>query len=422
MMLLGAVAACLAALVAAGGSPTTPPSDFHLAGDYVLGGLFSLHSEVVSSLPPSPSQVPICREYKLKLVSYSYLQAMRFAVEEINNSSTLLPRVSLGYEIVDVCYLTNTIHPHLYFLSDNRSQLEVQTNYTHYQPRVVAVIGPDSSSAAVTAAHLLSLFLVPQITFSATTQALSDSRAFPVAFRTIPSTEQQITVILKLLQRFGWNWVIILSSDDDYGRQNLQKLRAQATWPCIAFQEIIPVEGANQEDSGIQQQMEDIVHKIVHSTAKVVIVLSLELPLLAFFSKVIQQNVTGLVWIASEAWAVDPSLHSIVNLASIGTIFGVAAQEVPIPGLASFRVRLPSSPTEGAGAQDAPETCNQDCEQCLPTTRLYDKKIQEVGNRIDFNVYSAVYVVAHALHQLLVCDRPEGCQKKRVYPWQVNPV
>ncbi|XP_060115219.1 taste receptor type 1 member 2 [Heteronotia binoei] len=344
---------------------------------------------------------------------------MRFAVEEINNSSTLLPGVSLGYEMVDICYLTNIIHPILYFLSDNQSQLEIRTNYTDYHPRVVAVIGPDSSLAAVTVAHLLSLFLVPQITYSATSQALSNPRVFPVAFRTIPSTEQLIRVILKLLQRFQWNWVIVLSSDDSYGQQNLQLLRAQATWPCIAFQELIPVQLTNQEAGSVQQRMESIVGKIVQSTAKVVIVLSMELPLLAFFQEVLRQNVTGLVWIACEAWAIDPSLYDIANLSSIGTIFGVAPQDIPIPGFDDFRIRSPSSPTEGAGVQDAAETCNQVCDQCLPATLLYDKIFRGTGNRIDFNAYSAVYIVAQALHQLLGCDSPEGCRRQRVYPWQL---
>lgn len=88
---------------------------------------------------------------------------MRFAVEEINNSSALLPGISLGYEMVDVCYLTNTVHPILYFLSDKHSVVQLQKNYTYYQPRVLAVIGPDASPAAVTAASILSLFLVPQV-------------------------------------------------------------------------------------------------------------------------------------------------------------------------------------------------------------------------------------------------------------------
>lgn len=88
---------------------------------------------------------------------------MRFAVEEINNSSTLLPGISLGYEMVDVCYLTNIVHPVLYFLADNHYKVHLQQNYTRYRPRVLAVVGPDSSPGAVTVANILSSFLIPQV-------------------------------------------------------------------------------------------------------------------------------------------------------------------------------------------------------------------------------------------------------------------
>ncbi|XP_077167619.1 taste receptor type 1 member 2 [Paroedura picta] len=345
---------------------------------------------------------------------------MRFAVEEINNSSALLPGISLGYEMMDVCYLTNIIHPVLYFLSDHHSQLEIQTNYTHYRPRVVAVIGPDSSLAAVPVAHLLSLFLVPQITYSATSQALSDPRLFPVAFRTIPSMEQQISVMVLLLQEFQWDWVVVLSSEDGYGQQSLHMLRAQAAWLCIALHETIPVPRDSREEGRAQQRREAAVRQMGQSTARVVLVLSLELPLPAFFQEVLRQNLTGRVWIASEAWALDPSVYGIAGLSGIGTVFGVAAQDVPMPGFADFRVRLPSSPTgEGAGAQGAAGACNQVCDRCFPQMLLRHQVLRDSGDRIDFNVYSAVHVVARALHRLLGCGRPEGCRKQHVFPWQL---
>nr|XP_034974726.1 taste receptor type 1 member 2 [Zootoca vivipara] len=422
MRFTGLVAACVGALVAAVASVTTPASHFHLAGDYILGGLFSLHAEAVGRPHLSQAQVPVCKKYNLKVVSYSYLQAMRFAVEEINKASALLPGLQLGYEMVDVCYLTNTIHPILYFLSNNRSLLDIKSNYTQYRPRVVAVIGPDSSQAAVTAAYLLSQFLIPQITYSATTESLSDPKVFPAAFRTIPSAEQQIAVMLRLLQHFKWNWFIVLASDDDYGQQNLQLLRAQATRSCIAFQETIPVQGKDSYDSSnsTQEWISSLVAKIHRSTAKVVIVLSLELPLPTFFGEVIRQKMTDVVWIAAEAWSIDPSTHGIANLSSVGTIFGVAVQDVPIPGMDNFRIRGPSPPGEGGKGQAASgvTTCNQECDDCLAEARSYDQSLRGTGDRINFNVYSAVYVVAHALHQLLRCSATR-CDRREVYPWEL---
>nr|XP_060614748.1 taste receptor type 1 member 2 [Anolis sagrei ordinatus] len=346
---------------------------------------------------------------------------MRFAVEEINNSSTLLPGLSLGYEIFDVCYLTNIIQPLFYFLSDDQLRVEVKRDYSDSKTRVVAVIGPDAPSTAVTAAYLLSQFLVPQITYSATTEALSSPKTFPVAFRTIPSTEQQITLLLNLMKYFRWNWVIVLSSEDEYGQQNAQLLRSkigttysEVSWICVAFQETIPVQKDNQQepDGATLQRFQLIITKIKGNSAKVVIVLSTELSLLPFFREVINQNLTGLVWVASEAWATDLSIFSMHNISSIGSVFGVAVQDVPIPGLDEFRIKSPKV------REAAPPMCNQECDDCLLITRRYDASIRAAGNRIDFNVYSSVYVVAHALHALLGCNKT-GCSKQTFYPWQL---
>lgn len=258
-----------------------------------------------------------------------------------------------------------------------------------------------------------------QITYSATTEALSNPRLFPSAFRTIPSTEQQVAVMLRLLRWFRWNWVIVLASEDDYGQQNLQLLRSQASWACIAFQESIPVQQGQRDAGNGEARIREVVGKIARSTARVVLVFSLELPLLAFFPEVLRQNVSGLVWIGAEAWASDPSVHSIANLSSVGTIFGVAARNVPIPGLNDFRVRAPSGPAGAAPAQALGKTCNQDCDRCLAAAQAHDRSLRGTGHRIDFNVYSAVYVVAHALHRLLRCDR-SGCHKQPIRPWQVR--
>lgn len=99
----------------------------------------------------------------MKVLGYNLMQAMRFAVEEINNHRSLLPGVLLGYEIVDICYVFNNVHPVLYFLAGEDYLLPIEDDYSSYAPRVVAVIGPDNSESTMTVAHFLSLFLLPQV-------------------------------------------------------------------------------------------------------------------------------------------------------------------------------------------------------------------------------------------------------------------
>lgn len=110
----------------------------------------------------TPHRVWLYR-FSMKVLGYNLMQAMRFAVEEINNCSSLLPGVLLGYEMVDVCYLSNNIQPALYFLAQDDDFLPILKDYSQYRPHVVAIIGPDNSESAITVSNLLSYFLIPQV-------------------------------------------------------------------------------------------------------------------------------------------------------------------------------------------------------------------------------------------------------------------
>ncbi|KAF6345799.1 taste 1 receptor member 2 [Rhinolophus ferrumequinum] len=367
--------------------------DFHLAGDYLLGGLFTLHANMKGIVHLNFLQVPKCKEYEMKVLGYNLMQAMRFAVEEINNHSSLLPGVLLGYEMVDSCYVSNNVQPVLYFLSQEDYLLPIQEDYSHYVPRVVAIIGPDNSESTITVAHFLSLFLLPQITYRTTSDELRDKLRFPAVLRTAPGADHQIEAMVQLLRHFHWDWIVVL--------------------------EVLPTPQPSQEVTPQERRrLTVIVDKLQQSSARVVVVFSPDLTLHNFFREVLRRNFSGVVWLASESWAINPVLHNFTELRHTGTFLGITPHSVHIPGFSEFRVRRAQARPPASNRTSLGATCNQECDTCLDTTMSFNTILTLSGERGVYNVYSAVYAVAHALHSLLGCSQT-NCPKEVVYPWRL---
>ena len=87
---------------------------------------------------------------------------MRFAVEEINNSTVLLPNVTLGYQLFHHCSDAHSFPAVLQLLSINGSVKPRQVYY-NYLPKVIGLIGAFSSHESITLAPLLMTDLVPMV-------------------------------------------------------------------------------------------------------------------------------------------------------------------------------------------------------------------------------------------------------------------
>ncbi|KAM4872876.1 taste receptor type 1 member 2 [Thomomys bottae] len=395
----------------------TENSDFYLAGDFLLGGLFSLHANMKGISHTDTLQVPTCKKFDKKVLGYNLMQAMRFAVEEINNHSSLLPGVQLGYEIVDICYLSNNLQPVLYLLAREDYFLPLLQDYSHYIPRVLAIIGPDNSESAKTVANFLSMLLLPHVTYSAISDQLRDKIRFPATLRSVPSASHHIEAMVQLMLHFHWNWIVMMMSSDNYGRENShlfsQRLRADDI--CIAYQEVLP----EPEPEPEPKQLDAILDRLQRSTARVVVIFSPELALHHFFHAVLRSNFTGAVWIAPESWAIDPVLHDLTGLRHTGTFLGIISQHVPVPGFSEFRRHLAAPrPLPGPEPSRQRGTCNQECDACRENTDSFGEVLTLSGERVVFSVYAAVYAVAHSLHRLLGCNQTM-CAQRTVHPWQL---
>lgn len=162
-----------------------------------------------------------------------------------------------------------------------------------------------------------------------------------------------------------------------------------------------------------------------------------------------RRNISGLQWIASEAWATAKALWEEFGDLLTGTL-GFAIQRVEeIPGLSQHLISLsPSYIHETAYlAEFWEETFNCrlngsvnnhshginnyfDRLPCRGTENLNDvySAYSDVTQlRVSYNVYKAVYLVAHALQDMTNCQVGKGpflngtcADPKNFKPWQVS--
>ncbi|XP_042265753.1 taste receptor type 1 member 1 [Thunnus maccoyii] len=394
-----------------------------LQGDFLIAGLFPLHytdgpSDGLPALGP-------CKKGRNNKHGFHLMQAMRFAVEEINNSTgpqTLLPGIKLGYQLYDICSIPASILATLDLLQQHHrtstpgTEGDTDPNYNNSQ-RAVAVIGPDSSSKSITPAALLGAYLIPQISYEASNEKLSNKYLYPAFFRTIPSDKNQVAAMIQLLVRFNWTWIALLGSDNDYGLDGMKSLSEQAPHHgiCIAYKGIIP---SHSKDT--IPTMRSLVEGILKTKVNTIVLFSSKSKLSKFFPYVIERNVTEKVWIGTEDWSVATLISDIPGIHVIGTVLGMSVKNASLSGFQEFERKVVEASMKHSNTQDV-----SDGNDCLQSTDLYTlaKKKFSLENydiTSSVNVYKAVYAVAHALHQALRCDSGQ-CQRSNMYPWQLLP-
>nr|XP_043876761.1 extracellular calcium-sensing receptor-like [Solea senegalensis] len=105
--------------------------------------------------------------------------------------------------------------------------------------------------------------------------------------------------MIQVLKHFGWTWTGLIISDSDYGVHAARSFHSDlgpAGGGCLAYTEILP-QGGNPAEF---RRIVDVIRK---STARVVIVFGYDSHMINLMEEVVKQNVTGLQWMASEAWS-----------------------------------------------------------------------------------------------------------------------
>ncbi|XP_045929862.1 extracellular calcium-sensing receptor-like [Micropterus dolomieu] len=415
----------------------------HKPGDVVMGGMFEVHFTSVfpEQTFTSEPQQPSCTGFDT--LGFRQTMTMAFAIDEINNNSNLLPNVTLGYSLYDNCgALVIGFSGALSLASGREEQFLLQENCLGIPP-VLGIVGDSYSTFSIATSNVLGLYKMPIVSYFSTCSCLSDRQRFPSFFRTIPSDAFQVRAMIQILKHFGWTWVGLLVSDDDYGNhvaQSFQSDLAQSGGGCLAYLEVLPWHSDPNE-------LRRIVHLIKTSTARVVMVFAHEFHMIHLMDEVVRQNVTGQQWIASEAWTAAAVLQTPRLMPYLSGTLGIAIRRGEIPGFREFLLQIhpdhngndsygnnmvrqfwestfqcifappPAGWVEAGGALC---TGQEDLENV--ETEFFDLS----NLRPEYNIYKAVYALAHALDDMLQCEPGRGpfsghscATLQRLEPWQL---
>lgn len=247
---------------------------------------------------------------------------------------------------------------------------------------------------------------------------LSNKLLYPTFFRTIPSDKNQVAAMIQLLLQFNWKWIALLGSDNDYGLQGMKSLSEQAPHHgiCIPYQGVIPTA---TEDT--VKTMRNMVEHILKTKVNTVVVFSSKTKFHDFLPFVLERNITGKVWIGTEDWSPSTLISQIPGIQTIGTVIGVAVKAAAISGFKDFEKKVVDASAQHINNSSVSISRGSDC---LQSTDLYSLALNnftmdEYDTTSSFNVYKAVYALAHALHETLGCDAG-GCNKRSVHPYEVN--
>uniref|UniRef100_H2ZUP6 G-protein coupled receptors family 3 profile domain-containing protein n=1 Tax=Latimeria chalumnae TaxID=7897 RepID=H2ZUP6_LATCH len=371
---------------------------------------------------------------------YHRVYAMIFAIDEINQNENLLPNITLGFRIYDTCNMVLRASEGTMWLVTGKEETIPNYNCQQHFP-LAAVIRGLYSSISIQIARLLGLYHYPQISYASTVAKLSDKNEFPSFFRTIPSDEFQSVGLASLVKHFGWTWVGLLAEDRDYGQQGIQVVKEEILkgGGCIAFSESF----SNVYSKKVIERLAEVIKK---SLANAIVVFAVDFSLTPLVDEIVRQNITGKVWISSESWTISTLFTNKDQLRALTGTIGLTIWESEIPGFKKslYTVHPHKFPNdifikefweEVFGCKWPTVSSNLTTRNDLnPATKVCtgEEKLNETDDTFfevstfTYNVYTAVYAAAHALHDMYACKPGEGpfanktCANIQDFePWQL---
>ncbi|GCC38517.1 hypothetical protein chiPu_0017031 [Chiloscyllium punctatum] len=384
-------------------------------GDIVIGGSFNIHYYRKEQFldfrsPPGP---PVCKSFDL--TQFQFAQTMIYTIEEINKNQTLIPNIKLGYQIHDGCGdpAMSTKVTTLLISGQEETLADPKCKTTSNIP---AIVTDAESMQSVAVARVITPFNVTMFSYSAAYDYLNNMYEFPTFFRTIPNDYHQVDGLAQLVKYFGWNWIGTIRSNSTYGALAMDEIikAMESLGICIAFSEAV-----HKTDS--KEKLQSLIKIIKEATTKIIVAFVAQADMAVLLQEIVRQNVTGIQWIGSESWITMPGISPQKDVKFLAGTVGFAVPKAKLPGLKEFLLEVhPSKYPRNVFVSEFWETTFE-CVWQKPDNLTQtdsdsevkfctgDEKLEEVDNqytdtsqlRIAYNVYKAVYAIAHSLNNML---------------------
>ena len=353
-------------------------------GDIMLGGLFSVHQ---------PADHPGSQCGEIHLEGLGRMQAMIFAIERINNDTSLLSNISLGYDVRDYCGNLSKAARLVYKLLTFDTYVNLSQNATR-KKAIISLIGPSESSTALFIAGFLRMLNVSSISGSTSSAELS-SLTYDHLFRTLPSDTFLAKAMVDLVTHFNWSYVAVVGLDDSYGRNGVWAVVSESASRkssfCIALTEFVRHESLNPSISNTVRKLKQM------DNVKVVILWLYENYQLKFLAEVKRQNLTGRVWILSDVYLTSTLLIEGILESSLGFALHAFSDS-------GFKEYLNDILVKERDSRSYPEWnySRSEIRKFFNSKKCVHRQIEQCSNDLIYNAYvpyfiDAVYAVAHAL-------------------------
>ncbi|NWZ94299.1 GRM8 protein, partial [Nesospiza acunhae] len=378
-----------------------------LDGDIILGGLFPVHAKGDRGVP--------CGELK-KEKGIHRLEAMLYAVDQINKDPDLLANITLGVRILDTCSRdTYALEQSLTFVQALIEKDGSDVKCANGDPpiftkpdKISGVIGAAASSVSIMVANILRLFKIPQISYASTAPELSDNTRYDFFSRVVPPDSYQAQAMVDIVTALGWNYVSTLASEGNYGESGVEaftQISREIGGVCIAQSLKIPREPRPGE-------FEKIIKRLLETpNARAVIMFANEDDIRRVLEAAKKANQSGhFLWIGSDSWGSKISPVQQQEEIAEGAVT-ILPKRTSIDGFDRyFRSRTLANNRRNVWFAEFWEEnfgCklgshgkrNSNIKKCTGLERIARDSAYEQEGKVQF-VIDAVYSMAYALHNM----------------------